>query len=486
MGPTLILLIVSFFLGIQGTADATPVGVSSGLQGSSDILSPGQNTSGARATIYVPDDHPTIQDAIDAAGTGDEIIVRPGVYAENIDFLGKTIAVKSELGANVTVIDGNQTGSAVIFNSGEGMDTVLTGFTLTNGIGSVDPLGLLSGGGIYCQNSEPTIIGNVITQNVVTEGYGGGIFICKQSSPLVTHNMIHDNQAFECGGGIYERGSSSIFVNNVIFQNQCGESGGGISSTRTSFSIITNNTIWKNTAGTGGGIVIGRNSQSMITNTIVWNNYAPDGRQISVGVFGYPSIVTLSYSNIQGGAASISVKPDSTLNMGAGMLDVSPGLCDPTQKDFHLTWNSPCRYTGHKSAPWLPSTDFEGNPRQIYGAVSMGADEFYFHLYHLGDVIPGDDISVRIVGEPDMRVLLGHGSGILNPPTSTPYGNLYLADPIVQYDLDRIPARGIMFFTATVPPTWIPGDVEPFQALVGGSGFSLTRLTNLMRLVVDS
>ena len=37
------------------------------------------------ATIYVPDDYPAIQAAVDAANSGDIIIVRDGTYTENVD-----------------------------------------------------------------------------------------------------------------------------------------------------------------------------------------------------------------------------------------------------------------------------------------------------------------------------------------------------------------------------------------------------------------
>ena len=54
--------------------------------------------------INVPADQPTIQAAIDAAVNGDEIIVAPGLYAENIVFGGKTITVRSSGGPDVTTI----------------------------------------------------------------------------------------------------------------------------------------------------------------------------------------------------------------------------------------------------------------------------------------------------------------------------------------------------------------------------------------------
>ena len=64
--------------------------------------------SAQAATIYVPDHYSTIQGAINAAANGDEIIVRPGTYVENISFLGKAITLISEQGAAVTTISGGQ------------------------------------------------------------------------------------------------------------------------------------------------------------------------------------------------------------------------------------------------------------------------------------------------------------------------------------------------------------------------------------------
>ena len=86
--------------------------------------------------ISVPVDQPTIQDAIDAASNGDEVIVAPGTYPEVIDFSGKAITLRSSDGANVTIIDGTGLNNSVVkCVSGEGSDTVLDGFTITGGSG---------------------------------------------------------------------------------------------------------------------------------------------------------------------------------------------------------------------------------------------------------------------------------------------------------------------------------------------------------------
>ena len=45
--------------------------------------------------INIPGDYPTIQLGIGAAINGDTVLVQPGRYVENIDFLGKNITVAS-------------------------------------------------------------------------------------------------------------------------------------------------------------------------------------------------------------------------------------------------------------------------------------------------------------------------------------------------------------------------------------------------------
>ena len=109
-------------------------------------------------TLKVPGQYPTIQAAIDAASDNDIVLVAPGTYAENIDFLGKAIQVTSSEGKDQTLIDGGQMGSVVTFHNVEGPDSVLDGFTITNGSG-VDPTGYgyYYGGGIHCSSSSPRI-----------------------------------------------------------------------------------------------------------------------------------------------------------------------------------------------------------------------------------------------------------------------------------------------------------------------------------------
>jgi photosystem II stability/assembly factor-like uncharacterized protein len=59
---------------------------------------------GEASVIYVPDDYPTIQVAVDAASPGDTIIVRDGTYIENVDVNKDHLTIKSENGAGKTIV----------------------------------------------------------------------------------------------------------------------------------------------------------------------------------------------------------------------------------------------------------------------------------------------------------------------------------------------------------------------------------------------
>jgi len=337
------------------------------------------------ATIFVPDDHATIQGAINAAGDGDEVIVRPGTYGENIDFLGKDIAVRGEQGVSVTTIDGNQAGSVVTFQTAEGVGAVLEGFTVTNGNSSY-------GGGIYCDDSSPTITGNTIsgnsagcgggiycdrsytvisnnriegntvtgseadgggiyhsnsspaiTGNIVSgniaagsSGDGGGIYCyisAYQSYPLIAGNVISGNSANNAGG-IYTYNSDLIISNNCLSGNSAGNDGGGFACYYYSWLIVSNTTVSANTAGhNGGGFCFDSSSAGTITNTILWKNSAQNGPEIHSDSSTDPVI---TYCDVEGswpGTGNINADPMFiTGPNGAHYLEQNPpqsGLTSP-------------------------------------------------------------------------------------------------------------------------------------------------------------
>ncbi|MFC1888947.1 MopE-related protein [Thermodesulfobacteriota bacterium] len=199
-------------------------------------------------TLLVPGEFATIQGCIDAASEGDECVVAPGNYQENIDFLGKGITVRSEAGPASTVIEGGASGSTVLFQSGEPLSARLIGLTISNGSGTeVElPVGEVKtlGGGILCiDGSSPFIQDNVIVGNAADVGAG---ISCFSSSPFIDHNHIRSNTANDVGGGIDIFDSEAQVTFNTLFDNFAWNQGAGISVANSS-PFIASNVITLNT-----------------------------------------------------------------------------------------------------------------------------------------------------------------------------------------------------------------------------------------------
>ncbi|MCD4773572.1 MAG: T9SS type A sorting domain-containing protein [Bacteroidales bacterium] len=309
----------------------------------------------------------SIQEGINNANNGDTVLVYPGTYYENINFIGKNITVASLLLTtqdttyiSQTIINGNQNGSVVKFVSEESLNSVITGFTITNGCANNYPND--GGGGVKCVNSSPTIENNIIKENnCELYVHGGGIY-CEKSSSHIINNVICYNEGAYYGGGIFVSDTSAVLINgNVIYNNVTASGygvafGGGICcGGNESNTLIENNTICNNTVdfGEGGGIY-SNTLNTCVVNTIIWNN-SPDE---------IDGEISITYSDIQGGWT------------GIGNIDADPLFADPANGDYHLTWanypipdetKSPCIDAGDPALPLDPDSTIS----------DMGA--FYFN-----------------------------------------------------------------------------------------------------------
>lgn len=322
---------------------------------------------GSATVINVPGDFSMIQAGIDASSDEDTVLVQPGTYQENLNFNGHITVVGSlyltsqdDSYIAVTIIDGNQSGSVVIFYNSESAQAMLVGFTIQNGLAD-------DGGGIYCNSSQPTIAHNIIQANqasIIGLGSGGGIY-CENSSPIIEYNDIKNNVAGFGGGGIHCRTNSGPVIRfnnisgngaignlsglgggiycgdisnpeisfNAIYGNSVNNYGGGICA-HLSNPVINQNTIYDNSAysyyqGNGGGICCLECSPAII-NTIIWGNDAAEGDQI----YENDGTVDVSYCDIQGGWT------------GEGNIDCHPLFCNSAEGDFQLAENSCCLGAG--------------------------------------------------------------------------------------------------------------------------------------------
>ena len=143
------------------------------------------NVSTNAETIQVPSEQPTIQAGIDAAVDGDTVLVADGVYMgdgnRDIDFEGKAIVVISANGPVFTII--NSEGSALdnhrgfYFHNNEDTNSVVSGFTITNGYSNFLP----GGAGILCELASPKIEDCLFKNNLSFIGSG----ICLRESNAI-------------------------------------------------------------------------------------------------------------------------------------------------------------------------------------------------------------------------------------------------------------------------------------------------------------
>ena len=236
-----------------------------------------QASSVVWGTISVPNDFNSIQEAINEAYTGDQVIVAPGTYNETIDFKGKAITLRSSdpNDPNIvaaTVIDG--TGyfhyHVVQCASYEDANTILEGFTITGGNAT-------NGGGMYCENSSPTVTNCILSGNSASGFFsGGGGMYCENSNPMVTNCTFSGNSAFSSGGGMVNRVSSNPTITNCTFNDNSADWGGGMQNYSSS-PIVTNCKFTRNTATTGGGGGISNDGSSPDVNDCMFiGNFAGD------------------------------------------------------------------------------------------------------------------------------------------------------------------------------------------------------------------
>jgi parallel beta-helix repeat protein len=175
----------------------------------------------------------TIQDAVDAAASGDLILVTNGVYQSgaremygmsNRVAVTTAVRVESVNGREVTIIAGHQVPETI--NGREAIRCIyltngatLVGFTLTNGAtqSSGDFFQQRSGGGVWCESTSE-IVSNCVLLGNSASYWGGGAYLGRLSNCILTRNSVQGD-----GGGA----ASSLCDNCDFTGNSASLIGGG-------------------------------------------------------------------------------------------------------------------------------------------------------------------------------------------------------------------------------------------------------------------
>jgi hypothetical protein len=352
----------------------------------------------------------TIQDAVDAAVTGDEIVVTDGVYTSggrttagyfSTVVIDKPLSVRSVNGPRSTAIYGQpHTGigqtilSRCVFMTN---DASLSGFTLTRGL-----VGYYGGAGAYGGTLSNCILAGNSAVNSSGGAFGGGALNCTLNNCTLAGNSAETgNNGFAAGGG-----ACGCTLNNcTLTNNYAGPapfhsydifevSGGGAFSCTLNNCTLNGNTLSDFALDTDGAGA----SQSVLRNCIAWNNFIGS---------------TSSWLDNYGNNSSLyhcctRPQPDS----GFGNISDPPLFANEANGDLRLQSNSLCINAGN-NAYVVGTTDLDGNPRIVGGTVDIGAYE-YQSLSLINFSVVSNQAAVDITGQSNQVVTVETSTDLVN------------------------------------------------------------------------
>jgi uncharacterized protein (TIGR02145 family) len=225
----------------------------------------------------------SIQAGVYHSSNGDTILVQPGSYVEDINFLDKSIVVGSQYLStgdtsyvSSTIIDG-----MVRIEAGVDSSALFSGFTIQSGsygilchgdpiISHVKIMGATLGG-IYFSDANATLMYSIISGNtrgvrlLTSDVFISNTTISLNGGPTSTGN----------GVGTYSYNSSVRFDSCTIVDNHTSGVGGGVRLLNSSASI-SNSNISRNSALSGGGVYCDGGT-SLVLDGVAINSNQVDG-----------------------------------------------------------------------------------------------------------------------------------------------------------------------------------------------------------------
>lgn len=329
--------------------------------------------------INVPSDYPTIQSAINNAKNNDIIILKNGIYYENLIISNKNVTITSnyhithnEQDINSTIIDGN--GGTVVTIDVNSTYTSIVGLTIQNGND-----GIMS-------HTKANILNNIIKNNIDGIDYENGGGLCKNNIIIKnTDDAIdldgsvevlidNNNLSFNKDDGIEIRlhPYSGEIINIDILNNKIDSNGeDGIQligynvPTNRKFNIRRNLII--NTSMSAIGYMDNQNTledysgaqlteEAIITNnTFVANNYGITGGANSLvanNIFEF-TVHSALKNILNESLVDNNLFWDNNLNFDNTNIDTNLIIADPLLKlDYSLSFNSPAIDNGINTIYW--------------------------------------------------------------------------------------------------------------------------------------
>lgn len=320
----------------------------------------------------------SIQDAIDDAADGDEIVICPGTYEEALVIDRHAVSLRGRDGFTATTVDAAGRGTTLTITSGQGSDTHITGLTLTGGdtTGEAEPLA----GGLHLDHSGPTVDHCLVTGN---RGSGAGGVALEESDAQLDFVSILENEG-GAGGGLVVYGGAPRLVHLDVAGNTGANGSAGIALGSTD-AVLASSVIRENHGASGivAGLLISGNGLAF--NLLIYANDAASSSfaaQVSGGSLyntilldnrveiGLVSDETSAY-NLSHGHSVDTAYGGTPRTVGPNDLTVDPRLVDAANADYHLDPYSPGIDAGNPAAAYN-DVDGSRNDLGIFGGPEGG------------------------------------------------------------------------------------------------------------------
>lgn len=314
--------------------------------------------------------HPfdAIQEAVDAAISGDKIRLAAGVYSNrgncNVIIANKSIQLRSASASADCVIDCRKASPGFQIH-GSGITVSITGLRLINARGAL-------GGALRCTGGAALDLANCEIHSCRADV--GGALLVLESTASIRNCLIHSNQAV---------------------------GGGGIASVIYSTVLVEGTTLVRNEADIGGGILNATSDLTLANSILHYNQAFEAGPALALGAV---ATAKVRYCVLEGGPGDVRVPPDCILNWGLGNFEETPLFIDadgpdnnpdtPADNNYRLKTASPLLDAGDPAfVPGAEETDLDGRPRVLNRVVDLGAYESACGDLNCDAILTFDDIA---------------------------------------------------------------------------------------------
>ncbi|HNS43088.1 MAG TPA: choice-of-anchor Q domain-containing protein, partial [Taishania sp.] len=232
-----------------------------------------------------------------------------------------------------------------------------------------------NGGGMFNENSSPTITNSTIAANN-SAYYAGGMYN-SSSSPTITNSTITNNLASD-GGGMFNDYSSPTITNSTIANNSAIYSCGGMYNYYYSSPTITNTTFANNSAYYAGGMYNYYYTSPAINNSILFGNTASNNAVMLSAQNSTPIVKNSLIEGISWNATNWGT------DGGGNILSTTNPFVDAANENYRLKPCSAPVNAGNNTlygSTLFSDSDLAGNPRLFENTIDMGAYEVQVPSY---------------------------------------------------------------------------------------------------------